>query len=54
MRTKLTCWLSVILACLVGLGLAFVVYSVIQYKVDLYKRKYPGTTTIDYWLDSHK
>lgn len=26
--------------------------AVINYKIDLYKRKYPGTTTLDFWLDS--
>lgn len=34
----------------VGIGIG----GCVNYRIDLYKRKYPGTSTLDYWLDSHK
>ncbi len=30
------------------------IYGCVSYDMGKYKRKYPGTTTLDYWLDGGK
>ncbi len=39
--------IALLLAVVIAIALTF------NYRIDLYKRKYPGTTTLDFWLDSH-
>lgn len=38
----------VIVAVIVGIG------GCVNYRMNLYKRKYPGTTALDYWMDNKK
>jgi hypothetical protein len=42
----------------IGIGIVLVVVLMIggctSYKINLYKRKYPGTTTFDYFMDDKK
>ena len=33
-------------------GSLYAFYCLICYRIDLYKRKHPGTTAFDYWMDS--
>ena len=40
--------LALLLAVVIAIALTF------NYRIDLYKRKYPGTTTLDFWLDSRQ
>lgn len=35
-------------------GVIYAVYCLVCYKIDLYKRKHPGTSTFDYWMDGKK
>lgn len=48
-------FLKILHEVLVGIMIAAVIYGLyclICYRIDLYKRKHPGTTTFDFWMDS--
>lgn len=54
MKSKLRNTIENVLIVAVLLAVVVGIASMVNYRIDLYKRKYPGTTTLDYWLDSHK
>lgn len=54
MRKKLNEFVGIAIPVLVILAIAAGIGGCVNYRIDLYKRKYPGTSTLDYWLDSHK
>lgn len=54
MKKKLSDFIGWAIPVLVIFAIAIGIGGCVNYRIDLYKRKYPGTTTLDYWLDSHK
>ena len=53
-KKKLSDFIGWAIPILVIFAIAIGIGGCVNYRIDLYKRKYPGTTTLDYWLDSRK
>lgn len=53
-KKKLSDLMGNLVGILILLAIAAAIGGCVNYRIDLYKRKFPGTSTLDYWLDSHK
>ena len=51
MNKKVKKTLEIIGCIIAALCLAWVIYEIESYQIDLYMRKYPGTDVWDYWSD---